>query len=62
MKKSIDDLIDMTNPSLNQKCARIRQAFRQSIDEKLASYYYIQGNNGEAKCILLPKNLIQFER
>ncbi len=62
MKKSIDDLIDMTNPSLNQKCARIRQAFRQSIDENLASYYYIQGNNGEAKCILLPENLIQFER
>jgi hypothetical protein len=62
MKKSIDDLIDMTNPSLNQKCARIRQAFRLCLEEHLASYYYIQGNNGEAKSIQLPENLIQFER
>jgi len=61
MRQSIDDLVDMTNPSLNQKCSRIRQEIRSIIDEPLASYYYINGSNGENKKIKLDKNLIRFE-
>ena len=59
--QAIDDLVDMTNPSINQKCARIRQAFREIMDEHIAKYYYIDGPNGEPKKIMLPEELIQME-
>jgi hypothetical protein len=58
IEKAIDDLIDMTNPSINQKCSRIREAFRKIMDEHVAKYYYIDGANGEPKKINLPDNLI----
>lgn len=58
IEKAINDLVDMTNPSINQKCARIREAFRKLMDESTAKYYYIDGLNGEPKKILLPRDLI----
>jgi hypothetical protein len=58
IEKAITDLVDMTNPSINQKCARIREAFRNLMDENIARYYYIDGTNGEPKKISLPENLI----
>ena len=58
IEKAIDDLVDMTNPSINQKCSRIREAFRKIMDEHIAKYYYIDGANGEPKKINLPDNLI----
>lgn len=58
IEKAIDDLVDMTNPSINQKCSRIREAFRKIMDEHVAKYYYIDGANGEPKRINLPDNLI----
>jgi len=61
MKKSIDDLIDCTNPSLNQKCSRIRQEIQSIIDEPLAKYYYIDGTRGEEKKIKIDRSYIHFE-
>ncbi len=58
IEKAIDDLVDMTNPSINQKCARIRESFRNIMDENTAKYYYIDGLNGEEKKISLSQNLI----
>lgn len=58
IEKAIDDLVDMTNPSINQKCARIREAFRKIMDEHVAKHYYIDGLNGEPKKISLPQKLI----
>jgi len=61
--QSIDDLTDMTNPSINQKSARIREAFRDIMDENTARHYYLQGYNGKPKKISLPPEMIdlQFE-
>jgi len=61
IQRAICDLVDMTKPSINQKCARIRQAFRSIMDEDTAKYYYIDGPNGEPKRIKLPEELIQME-
>lgn len=57
---AIDDLVDMSNPSINQKSSRIREAFRNIMDEQTASYYYLQGKPGEPKKIMLPQNMITF--
>jgi hypothetical protein len=56
--RAIDDLVDMTNPSINQKCARIREAFRNYLDEDIAQFYFISGANGEPKMIKLPRHLM----
>ncbi len=61
MRKSIDDLVDSTNPSLNQKCSRIRQEILSIIDEPLAKYYYIDGYRGEEKKIKIDPSYIHFE-
>ena len=58
IEKAINDLVDMTNPSINQKCARIRESFRKLMEENIARHYYIAGLNGEPKKISLPQNLI----
>ena len=58
IEKAINDLVDISNPSINQKCARIREAFRNIMDEHIAKHYYIDGYRGEPKKILLPQNLI----
>ena len=61
MKKSIDDLIDCTNPSLNQKISRIRQEILTIIDEPLAKYYYIDGYRGKEKMVKIDRSYIHFE-
>lgn len=51
--RSIDDLVDPSNNSLNEKCSRIKEAFLKKIDERLARYYYITGERGGLKRILI---------
>jgi hypothetical protein len=58
IERAINDLVDMTNPSINQKCARIREAFRNYLDEDIAKFYFISGANGEPKKIKLPRHLM----
>lgn len=62
IERAIDDLVDMTKPSINQKCARIREAFRNIMSEQTAKYYYIDGANGEPKSIALPRDLISIQK
>ncbi|HMX00905.1 MAG TPA: hypothetical protein PKL56_16165 [Cyclobacteriaceae bacterium] len=62
IERAIDDLVDMTKPSINQKCARIREAFRNIMDEHIAKHYYIDGSNGEPKSIALPRDLITIQK
>lgn len=57
-------IMDVTNPcknSINEKCARIREAFIKEFDDRLAQYYYITGNRGTAKKICLPRHLVFWE-
>ena len=57
-------VLDVTSPlsnSINEKCARIREAFLDKFDEHLARYYYVDGRKGEPKRIALPDNLIEWQ-
>jgi len=60
IQQAIDDLVDMSNPSINQKSSRIKEAFRKIMDDETAAYYYLQGNPGEPRKILLHQDLISF--
>ncbi len=57
-RKSIERICDPTNNSINEKCARIREAFVQHFDERLAKNYFVMGERGEAKRIVLSRELI----
>lgn len=59
--KSIADLCDITNNSINEKCARIKEAFILRFHEGVARHYFITGGRGEPKRISLPADLIEWE-
>jgi hypothetical protein len=61
VKKSICDITDPTQNSINEKCARIREAFVRNFDDHLAQNYYVTGNRGEAKTIILPRDLVEWQ-
>lgn len=58
MKHSIEDIVDSTKNSVNEKCSRIRAAFISKFNDNLAHNYYITGNAGEPKKIILDRSLI----
>lgn len=57
-RKNIERICDPTNISINEKCAQIREAFVQHFDERLAKKYYVTGERGEEKKILLSRELV----
>lgn len=59
--QSIVDVTDPCKNSINEKCARIREAFIREFDEQLAGYYYVTGERGKAKRICLPRHLVVWE-
>src|SRR5574344_757397 len=56
--KSIEDVTDPMNNSINEKCARIREAFISQFDESLACNYFITGSRGNPKKISLSRDMI----
>lgn len=58
IRKSIDDVTDPTRNSINEKCSRIKQAFLREFDDSIARNYYITGERGEAKKILIPREMV----
>ena len=61
IQRSIDDVTDPTRNSINEKCSRIKQAFLREFDDSIACNYYITGERGEAKKILLPREMITWD-
>ena len=59
--KSISAITDPFNNSINEKCARIREAFISQFDEHLAQHYFVTGKRGEPKKIALSRDLVEWE-
>ena len=60
-ERSIDNVIDSTQNSINEKCARIRRAFSDVLPQHIVRYYTISGKRGEAKRIALPQDRVRWE-
>lgn len=58
---SIENVIDSTQNSINEKCARIRKAFSGLLPQYEVRYYSISGKRGEAKRIVLPQDRVRWE-
>ena len=61
IENSIRDITDPTKNSINEKCARIREAFLKQFDTVYAQHYYITGKKGEPKRITLPRELVDLQ-
>ena len=59
--KSICAVTDPFNNSINEKCARIREAFVSQFDEEIAKHYFVTGKRGEPKRITLSRDLVEWE-
>lgn len=59
IERNIDDLVDSTKNSVNEKCSRIKAAFASQFQDKLANQYYIIGKRGEPKRIALDRSLVE---
>ena len=53
--------VRLTCYSINEKVARIREAFVTRFDERLAVNYIIQGERGEAKRIPLHREFVKWQ-
>lgn len=58
IRKRIDDLTDIRNNSINEKCSRIKEAFVSVMDDSVACTYYITGRRGEPKKVALNPELL----
>lgn len=61
MKRSIEAATDPYNNSINEKCARIREAFIKKFDERLIEPYIVKGERGCPKGISLPRKLVEWQ-
>ena len=63
-EKMMQSVVDATNPlnnSINEKVARIREAFVTRLKESLATNYIVHGGRGEAKRIPLHREFIEWQ-
>ncbi|WP_157558401.1 hypothetical protein [Microscilla marina] len=58
MKKSIHNLVDRSENSFHEKCARIKATFKKVVPLELVDLYYIKGERGGEKKIHLPNTQI----
>ncbi|MCW3806190.1 tetratricopeptide repeat protein [Plebeiibacterium marinum] len=58
MNNSIEELIDPTKNSINEKCSRIKEAFVKHFDDSIAQYYYITGSRAKEKKITISQNKV----
>lgn len=59
--ESIRAMTDPLNNSINEKCSRIRAAYLEVITDDLAQNYYVTGNRGEPKKIILDRTLVEYQ-
>lgn len=59
--RSIGALCSPENNSIHEKCSRIRETITDLLGKRLAPNYYITGERGEDKRIVLPPEMIIWE-
>ena len=62
MRTSIIHLVNRCENSIHEKFTRIKQAFHKILGPQMASMYYITGDRGKEKKILLSRQLILQEQ
>jgi tetratricopeptide (TPR) repeat protein len=56
--KSINEVTNPSSNSINEKCSRIKEAFVKHFDESIACHYYVTGERGKEKRIIINRDLV----
>lgn len=59
--RSIDNLVDRYNNSINVKVSRVKSAFKSVVSDRIAKFYYIDGPQGGVKKIPIDRDLVIWE-
>lgn len=60
-EKSVEDVTNPLNNSINEKCSRIRATFLREMDDIVGHHYYVTGKSGDKKGITLPRDMVIWE-
>ena len=61
IRKSVADLCDPLNNSINEMVSKVKKAFRDAVNDRVARFYYIDGEKGTAKRIALDRDYVLWE-
>ena len=61
IRKSVADLCDPLNNSINEKVSKVKKAFLDVVNSHVARFYYIDGKKGTAKRIALDRDYVIWE-
>ena len=61
IEKSIEDICNPLENSINEKCSRIKEAFLSQFNDEIAQHYYITGKRGYPKLITLDRTLVRWD-
>ena len=61
-RRSIRKLTDPLDNSVHEKCSRIRAAFLSVVAEDIAKNYFVTGDRGEPKKVLLNRELFIYTK
>ena len=61
ISESVKSLTNPCSNSINEKCARIKEAFVVHFHDSIASNYYVQGVRASEKRIRVPRELVRWE-
>lgn len=60
-KVSLERICNPFTNSLNENISRIHEALRNLLDDAVADFYFIKGKRSEARQILIPQRLVNWE-
>lgn len=61
ISKGVKNTTNPLNNAINEKCARIREAFLQIVHAEVAEHYIVSGVWGTPKNISLPRDMVTWE-
>lgn len=62
IRKSVHNLLDPYGNALNVSISRIKKAFKDILEDRIARYYYVTGKSGRIRKIVLNRDLVNWIR
>ncbi|MBP5171095.1 MAG: hypothetical protein ILP04_03415 [Bacteroidales bacterium] len=61
IRESVRNFVNPLNNSVNVSMSRIKKAFKDIVDDRIAQFYYIKGQAGEPRKIAIDRDLVIWE-
>ena len=62
IRKSVHNMLDPYGNALNVSISRIKKAFKDILEDRIARYYYVTGKYGRIRKVVLDRDLVNWIR